>query len=57
MKMLRLGIRRRSCEKKSAKPKHLHIIIRLMAIIDVPIIILTEYSPYDSQANYIMTYC
>jgi len=45
MKMLRLGIRRRSCEIKSAKPKHLHTIIRLMAIIDVPIIIVTECNP------------
>ena len=38
MKMLRLSNRRRSCEKKSAKPKHSHIMIRLMTIIEVPII-------------------
>jgi len=45
MKMLRLDIRRSSCEKKSAKPKHSHIIIRLMIIIEVPIIIVTECNP------------
>ena len=45
MKMLRLDIGGDSCNNKSAKPKHLHTVIRLMAIIEVPIIIVTECNP------------
>ena len=32
-------------KQRSAKPKHSHIIIRLMTIIEVPIIIVTECNP------------